>query len=261
MSTGLSLGTTLAEAKMHGRKLLVPYITGGLGTDWLDVLEAVIAAGADAVEVGIPFSDPIMDGPIIQEASQRALDSGATPASILGGLAERSFGAPLAVMTYYNIVHHAGVERFAGWLDTAGVSGVILPDLPVEEMGEWKSCAAARNIETVLLVAPTTPDDRAQKLVDESQGFVYAVGVMGVTGERNALASSARTISRRLTSMTDKPVLIGIGISTPEQAKEASQDADGVVVGSALVRRLLEGGGPDGAFDFISAIRRAVDAL
>ncbi len=257
----LSLSSHLNPKKNQSKKILVPYITGGLGDNWLEVLEAVIAAGADAVEIGIPFSDPIMDGPVIQEASQKAIESGATPSSILGALAKQSFGAPLAVMTYFNIVHHAGLERFAGWLDEAKVGGVVLPDLPIEEMGDWRTVAKAHKIETVQLVAPTTPDARARMLCEEAEGFVYAVGTMGVTGVRSALSDSAPLIGSRLSSFSDKPILVGIGVSNAEQAQQAAKSSDGVIVGSALVRRLLAGEGPDGAFKFVSELRSALDEL
>ncbi len=257
----LSLSSRLDLAKSSSKKILVPYITGGLGGDWLEVLDAVVAAGADAVEIGIPFSDPIMDGPVIQEASQRAIESGATPSSILGVLAKQSFGAPLAIMTYFNIVHHAGLERFAGWLDEASVGGVVLPDLPIEEMGEWRAVGKAHGIETVQLVAPTTPDSRAKMLCKEAEGFVYAVGTMGVTGVRSTLSESATLIGSRLRGFSEKPVLIGIGVSNPQQAKEAARSSDGVIVGSALVGRLLAGEGPDGAFKFVAELRSALDEL
>jgi tryptophan synthase alpha chain len=243
-----------------GRKLLVPYITGGLGPDWLDVLHAVAAAGADAVEVGIPFSDPLMDGPVVQEATRRALEQGATPTSVIGALGAVDAGVPLVVMTAYNIAFRAGHERFARSLAAHGVSGAILPDLPVDELDGWATSAADAGVETILLAAPTTPDDRLALICEHSHGWVYGVGVLGVTGERDSLASSASIIAKRLKAYTDKPVLIGIGVSTPEQAVEACRDADGVIVGSALVRRLLEGAGAEGAGAFVARLRAGLDA-
>src|SRR5947207_9179078 len=156
-----------------GRKLLVPYVTGGLGKQWLDVLRAMAAAGADAIEVGIPFSDPVMDGPTIQEASQRALEDGATPASIISGLRTVDVDVPLVVMTYYNIAFRAGHERFAHSLADAGVAGIILPDVPLEELDPWQSVASGAGIATTLLAAPITPDDRLAHVCERSQGFVY----------------------------------------------------------------------------------------
>jgi tryptophan synthase alpha chain len=254
------LEASLRASRAAGRKLLVPYITGGLGTDWLDVLRAVVDAGADAVEIGIPFSDPVMDGPVIQEASEHALAAGASPVTVLEGLRHADVGVPLAVMTYYNIAYHMGHERFAAELAGAGVSAAILPDLPYEEVGPWATAADAAGVETVLLAAPTAPDDRLPMICKRARGFVYAVGLLGVTGERDALASSATEIARRLTAVTDTPVLVGVGISDAAQAIEVCEVADGVVVGSALVRRLLAGEGPAGAATFIGGIRAALDA-
>ncbi|MGI8776349.1 MAG: tryptophan synthase subunit alpha [Acidimicrobiales bacterium] len=242
-----------------GHKLLVPYVTGGLGPDWLDVVRAVVAAGADAVEVGIPFSDPVMDGPVIQEASALALAGGATPAGLVADLARADVGVPLVVMTYYNLVFRAGHRRFARSLAEAGVAGAILPDLPLEELGDWARAADDAGVATILLAAPTTPDDRLDALCARSRGWIYGVGLMGVTGERANLASSTALMGVRLKAVTDLPVLIGVGVSTPTQAVEAAASADGVIVGSALVRRLLEGAGPDGAAAFVGELRAALD--
>lgn len=253
-----ALEKALTDKKNSGRKLLVPYINAGFG-NWVEAIHAVIDAGADAVEVGIPFSDPIMDGPIIQEASQKALEAGVTPAGILSDLRRSSFEVPLAVMTYYNIVHHAGHDRFAKELAECGVAGSIIPDLQLDEAGEWMKSARENGIDNVMLAAPSTSPERLRRLADNSHGFVYGVGLMGVTGVRNSLAESASEIARRLKEYTSKPVLVGVGVSTADQAIQVSRIADGVIVGSALVRRLLAGGGPQGAFDFMSEFRKALD--
>jgi tryptophan synthase alpha chain len=200
-----------------------------------------------------------MDGPIIQAASERALERGVTPASILDELRHVDAGVPLAVMTYYNVCFHMGHERFAATLAGSGVAAAILPDLPLEEVGPWAVAADAAGIETVLLAAPTAPDERLPLVCARARGFVYAVGLLGVTGERDELASSATVITKRVKDVTDKPVLVGVGVSTPEQAVEASEVADGVVIGSALVRRLLDGEGPDGVARFVASVRDALD--
>jgi len=238
----------------------VPYVTGGLGADWLDVVRAAAAAGADAIEIGIPFSDPVMDGPVIQEASARALAAGATPAGLVAELGRADVGVPLVVMTYYNLIFRAGHRRFARTLAEAGVAGAILPDLPLEELDDWARAADDAGVDTILLAAPTTPDDRLAALCARSRGWVYGVGLMGVTGERQALATSAAVMGARLKAVTDLPVLIGVGISTPAQAVAAADSADGVIVGSALVRRLLDGAGPEGAAAFVGELRAALDA-
>ena len=244
-----------------GRKLLVPYVTGGLGADWTDVVRAVAEAGADAVEVGIPFSDPVMDGPTIQHASSRALADGATPDAVVAGLATVVPGltVPVVVMTYVNVVLRPGPARFAPRLAEAGVAGVILPDLPVDELDDWAPAAEAAGLETILLAAPTTPPERLSVICARSRGWVYGVSVLGVTGERASLPPTAVEMGRRLKACTDKPVLLGVGVSTPEQAAEAAAAADGVIVGSAVVRRVLEGGGPAGAAEFVASLRAGLD--
>jgi tryptophan synthase alpha chain len=255
------LESALRAKRDAGRKLLVPYVTGGLDADWPRVVEAVAAAGADAVEIGVPFSDPVMDGPVIQAASQQALAGGATPASILAEAAKIDAGVPLVVMTYYNIVFRAGHRRFARSLAEQGVSGAILPDLPLVELDGWADAADEAGVETVLLAAPNTPDVTLAEICRRTRGWVYGIALMGVTGERTSLAASTGVMGRRLKAITDKPVLVGVGVSTPVQAAEAVADADGVIVGSALVRRLLEGAGPDGAAEFVSELRAGLDQL
>jgi tryptophan synthase alpha chain len=240
--------------RAEGRKLLVPYITGGL-EGWIDAIRAAAASG---VEIGIPFSDPVMDGPVIQLASQRALDAGATPVSIFDELRMVDVDIPLAVMCYYNTVHHAGVERFAAQLVAAGVVAAIVPDLPLEESAPWCEAADAAGIETVMLAAPTAPDDRLPLVAARARGFLYSVGLLGVTGERDRLASTATELAGRLKRVTDVPVLVGVGVSNAEQAREAVQVADGVIQGASVVRRLLDGG-PDAVGEYIAEVREAIN--
>jgi tryptophan synthase alpha chain len=253
------LESSLRAARADGRKLLIPYLMGGMTDDWEQTLAAAVAAGADAVEVGIPFSDPMMDGPVIQEAALRSLGRGTVPDQVLDGIARAEVTVPVAVMTYYNIVFRAGHKRMANSLVTAGVSGAIIPDLSLEEIGPWAEEADAAGVETVLLVAPSSPDDRVARICDRARGFVYAVARMGVTGERADLGVEARQVVERIRRHTDMPVCVGVGVSTPEQAAEVCEVADGVVVGSALVRRLLAGGGPEAAAEFVGLLRRAID--
>ncbi len=242
-----------------GHKLLVPYVTGGLGDQWIEAIEAVVAAGADAVEIGIPFSDPVMDGPTIQEASQRALSGGATPTGIINSLGDLKLGVPLVAMTYYNIVFRTGHRRFARLLADNGVSGAVVPDVPLEELDDWSRAADDAGIATVLLAAPVTPDDRLARICERSRGFVYGVSIMGVTGERQAISDTASILAKRLKSTTDKPVLIGFGVSTPQHAVELSADADGVITASALMRRMLDGGDADDVADIVADMRAALD--
>ncbi|CAB4367423.1 unannotated protein [freshwater metagenome] len=250
------------EAAMRSRidgggKCLVPYITGGY-PGWMDAVRACAANGADAIEIGIPFSDPVMDGPIIQQASQTALDGGATPVSILHDVRSLDVGIPLAVMCYYNTVFHAGHERFAHDLASAGISAAIVPDLPLEEAGDWCAAADAAGIETVMLAAPTAPDERLPRVAERARGFVYSVGLLGVTGERAALALTATTLAARVKKITTKPVLIGVGVSNAQQAVEASRVADGVIMGASVVRRMIDGGA-DSVGEFIAEVRHALD--
>ena len=258
MSAAVSLEAHLRAQRASGKKLLVPYVTGGLH-HWKEAIRAAAAAGADAIEVGIPFSDPVMDGPVIQEASQRALEGGATPLSVIQEISTLDVGIPVAVMLYYNTVFRMGHERFAATLAQHGVSGAIIPDLPLEEAGAW--CAAADNagVETVMLAAPTAPDDRLPRVVERARGFVYAVGLLGITGERDSLASTATALAIRLKKVTDKPILIGVGVSNAAQAYEACKVADGVIQGASVVRRLMESG-PEEVAKYISEVRSAIDA-
>lgn len=251
------LEAALRAGRSAGRKLLVPYVTGGL-PGWEHAVRAAANAGADAIEIGIPFSDPVMDGPVIQEASQKALEAGATPVSILHEIRELDVGIPLAVMLYYNTVHHAGHHRFAESLAAAGVVAAIVPDLPLEEAGPWCQAADASSIETVMLAAPTAPDERLPRICARTRGFVYSVGLLGVTGERNTLAATATALAKRLIAITDIPVLVGVGVSNAAQAREAVQVADGVVQGASIMRRMLEAG-PEAVGDYVAEVRAAID--
>src|ERR1700761_5563037 len=253
------LEKALRTRRDEGRKLLIPYLMGGMTEDWTESLAAVIAAGADAVEVGIPFSDPMMDGPVIQEAALRALGRGTVPEAVVDGIARAEAPVPIAVMTYYNLVYRAGHKRMARSLAAAGVSGAIIADLPIEEMQDWATEADAAGVDTVLLVAPSSPPDRVARICDRARGFVYAVARMGVTGERADLGGDVTKVVEGIRRWTDMPVCVGVGVSTPDQAAQVCEVADGVVVGSALVRRLLEGQGPEGAAGFVASFRDAID--
>ncbi len=256
------LEAALRAKRDEGRKLLCPYVMGGYPIDdWPRLIEGFASVGADALEIGIPFSDPVMDGPTVQEASTLALDNGTDPTTVLAGVATTEPGIPLVAMTYYNICFHMGHERFASSLKQAGISGAILPDLPLEEVDDWARVADAEGIETVMLAAPTAPDERLPRIVSRSRGFVYGVGLVGITGERAELASSALEMARRLKDTTDLPVIIGIGVSSPEQAAEVAEVADGVVVASAILRRMLEGGSPEDAIEFVGQLRAALDSV
>lgn len=256
---GLTLERILGDHIAAGHKCFVPYLTGGV-PDWERSIVAAAAAGAQAVEIGIPFSDPVMDGPVIQRSSDMALRSGATPASIIDSVESIEVAIPLAVMTYANLVFRYGYERFASSLRASGITGAIIPDIPLEEAGPWCDAADAAGVETVMLAAPTADDERLERVADRARGFVYAVGLLGITGERELLAITAKVIARRLKSVTAKPVLVGVGVSTPAQAVAVCEIADGVIVGSAIVRRIMETGSVDAGgeliAEFVDALRR-----
>ncbi|MFK8023388.1 MAG: tryptophan synthase subunit alpha [Ilumatobacter sp.] len=260
VATPRSLQAELVAKRDAGRKLLLPYVTAGIVPDWVELIDALVEAGADAVEVGIPFSDPAMDGPTIQEASTQALANGITPLGAMTALRGRSFDVPLIAMTYYNLVFRHGTERFAADLAASGMSAAILPDLPYEAAGDWLAAAAEHGIENVLLVAPVTSDARLAELVARSKGFIYTVSTMGTTGERSSLDDAASVLATRAKAVTELPVVIGFGISNPEHAVTASRSSDGVIVASALMRTLLGGGTIDDVADQVRAMRDALDA-
>ncbi|KUL21669.1 tryptophan synthase subunit alpha [Actinoplanes awajinensis] len=355
-------------------KRLNPYLTGGITPDWIDYLLAFQEAGADAVEIGLPFSDPMLDGATIQQASDQALRRGASVTSILADLtaARDRIRIPLIAMTYANLVFHhsaarphaggtvpgrepqadgttpdraqaggtapsrepeaggtapdreqaggtapdrepealrlaedggtraagatrrsssgpdgaahsgetgpdraahgsepdagdaasgGGPEAFCRRLAAAGFSGLIVPDVPIDELDQLEAAAAASGIDLILLAAPVTPPDRLAEIGARSRNFVYAVSVMATTGERDALAESAAPLADRIKAVTDLPVLIGFGISTPAQAAEAARAGDGVVIGAALMRRVLDGASPADLRVEVAAFRTALDQL
>lgn len=254
-----SLEAYLTERRSQ-RRLLMPYVTAGVCPDWLELVDAVIDAGADAVEIGIPFSDPAIDGSTIQEATVVALDAGMTPGKALAELKERPFGVPLIAMTHYNLVYRHGHERFAADMVEAGLWASILPDLPIEHADEWLAAADAVGVENVLLAAPVTSDERLALVAEHTGGFVYVVSTMGTTGARGAVDDAAGALAQRVKAATDKPAVIGFGISNGETAVTAAEHADGVITASALMRRILDGGSVDEAASLVAEIRAALDA-
>ncbi len=266
MTTSTQTSTPVRSLRAHlteqagKRRLLMPYVTAGISPDWLELVDAVIDAGADAVEIGIPFSDPAIDGTTIQEASVVALDAGMTPARCLSELQQREFGVPLIAMTHYNLVYRYGHERFAADLVAAGGWGTILPDLPIEHAGEWLAAASDAGIENVLLAAPVTSDERLALVAEHTGGFVYVVSTMGTTGARGEVDDAATVLARRVKAVTDAPAIVGFGISNAETAVTAAQEADGVIVASALMRRVLDGSSVEDAASLVAEIRAGLDA-
>ena len=248
------LESVLRARRDGGGRVFVPYVTGGFPGVDAALLRELVSCGADAIEVGIPFSDPVMDGGVIQEASRRALEAGAGPASILSTIAGAAVSVPVVVMTYVNPVFVRGFEGFLEEAVRVGVAGTIVPDLPVDEAGEWGAACERHGVANVLLAAPGTADDRLAKIGATSRGFVYCVATYGVTGARDSLAGTAGELVARLRPVTDLPLLIGVGVGSPDQAAKAGSFADGVIVGSALMRRLVEGD-RDGMLRLAAAFR------
>jgi len=255
-----ALEAALRAARERGGKAFVPYVTGGFPGVDAALLRGLQEAGADAVEVGIPHSDPIMDGGVIQEASRISLEKGTHPLDVLATVREAALGIPVVVMTYVNPVYRIGFEAFCRQLADAGVSGAILPDLPVDEASGFDALATARGIDTVLLAAPGTSAARYAAIGGAAHGFVYCVATYGVTGARDELSATAQEVVASLRPVTDLPLLVGVGIGTPAQAETACGFADGVIVGSALMGRLLDDG-PESLLVLASVFREAVPTI
>lgn len=231
----------LSQAFPKGRTALVCYVMGGDG-DTSALLQAVDEAGADVIELGLPFSDPIADGPVLQAAATRALASGATVRDVLATAARLRLRAPLVSMGYMNPVESMGVAAFARALRAANVAGAIIPDLPLEEAGPLRDALGEEGIDLVPLVAPTTPPERAGQIARAARGFLYTVSVTGVTGARAQLPADLEERLKALRAISPVPVAVGFGISRPEQAAALKGKADGIVVGTALVAAHHQGG-------------------
>ncbi|MEO1525065.1 MAG: tryptophan synthase subunit alpha [Planctomycetota bacterium] len=258
-----------AELKSAKRKALMPFVTAGDPN--MDVTAAVLeglsAAGADLAEIGIPYSDPIADGPVIQSSYQRALDGGfkLEQAMKLGESKASSVGMPLVTMVSYAIVHRIGLEVYVQRAKAAGYAGAIVPDLLVEEAGAFAKVCRDADFSLIQLVTPTTPRERQVQIANSSSGFLYYVSVTGITGERTALPTDLVDNVAWLRSQTDLPICIGFGISGPETAAKLAPVSDGLIVGSAIVRRIAEQDSAKSAADavasFVTELREAIDSV
>ncbi|MDX6616865.1 MAG: tryptophan synthase alpha chain [Solirubrobacterales bacterium] len=258
------IAAVFEAAKGDGRAALMPYMMGAFPdpATATAVAEAYAEAGADLIELGIPFSDPLADGPTIHSADTKALANGATFDSALAAVAGVADRVPVLVMCYANMVLTLGAERFAGRLADAGAAGAIVPDMPLEEATEVREALAARGLALVPLVAPTTPDDRLARIAELATGFVYVVSTTGTTGERKELAPELRDLTARVRETSPVPAAVGFGISTPEQAAEVGEIADGVIIGTRLVRAVDEADSPEAAAREVSGFLAEVrDAL
>ena len=260
MSHPYRLDQTFARLKADEEGALVAFITAGDPTieGTPDLVAALADAGADVIELGIPYSDPQADGPSIQASSQRALDRGMTPATVLQMVRDvrAKTDVPLVLMTAYNIPLKYGLERFAQAFAEAGADGAILTDLPPEEAERWKAAAESHGLSTVFLIAPTSTPERIALIAHNTTGFVYCVSRTGVTGSRAELPPELQALIARVRAATDKPVCVGFGVSRPDHVAQVIQNADGAVIGSALVDFLhAHAGDPDSAAKLTDLVR------
>jgi len=247
----VSVSDTFRQLRDRNQCALIPFITAGdpdLETT-KQALQVLDRNGADLIELGVPYSDPLADGPVIQAAATRALQRGTTLAQVLTVVetVSPSLQAPIILFTYYNPILNWGIDRFFADIAAAGVQGLVIPDMPLEEVQGLQAAATTAGIDIILLVAPTTPEARLRAIATQSQGFIYLVSVTGVTGARTNLQQQVKGRLQQLKQITSKPIGVGFGVSQPEQAHTLSQwGADGVIVGSAFVKRLGEGTPADG---------------
>ncbi len=255
---------TFESLKQNGRKALMPYVTMGFPAleSALEIVPALAEAGADLVELGVPFSDPLADGATIQAAGQRALANGMSLTLCLeqaATLRARGVTVPFVLMGYYNPIMQFGFERFAERAVACGIDGLIVPDLPPEEAETLHAAATARGLDVIFLLAPTSDAARIQTVTALSGGFVYLVSLVGVTGARENMPPDLADFVARVRAVTDKPLAVGFGIATPEQAAQVAQIADGVIVGSALVKVIGAAERPaEAAWAFVTAMRAAI---
>ncbi|WP_028473688.1 tryptophan synthase subunit alpha [Nocardioides alkalitolerans] len=241
----MTVAPAFARAREEGRAALVGYLPAGFPDvpGAVDALRVMVDAGCDVIEVGMPYSDPVMDGPTIQAAAQQALENGCRTSDVLRTVeAVAATGVPTVVMTYWNPVERYGVERFAADLANAGGAGLITPDITPDYGAEWIAAADAHDLDKIFLVAPSSTDERVALTTQASRGFVYATAVMGVTGARTTTSDLAGPLVARVRATTDLPIGVGLGVSNGDQAAEVGAYADGVIVGSAFVRALLDAG-------------------
>ena len=253
------LDDLFTRVRSENRSALIAYIPAGFPTikDCHRIIEAFVEGGVDAIEIGFPYSDPVMDGPTIQAAAVTALDNGTSASDVLDALevAVKS-GVPSVVMTYWNPIEKYGVTNFAQAIAARGGSGVIHPDITIEESEQWLAAAEAEQINPIYVVALSTSDERLAKVTAKCGGFVYAASIMGVTGARASVSSGAEGLVSRIRTTTDLPVAVGLGVSTREQARDVARYADGVIVGSAFVKAILDAPSFEAGLDAVRELTR-----
>ena len=256
--SSVSVKDTIARCKSEGRGVLVAYLPAGFPSvaESVDAAKAALEAGADILEFGVPYSDPVMDGVVIAEATQKALEAGFKLKDLFPAITDitSSTDKPILVMTYWNPVVQYGVDRFAHDLKAAGGAGLITPDLIPDEAAEWMEAATRHGLENVFLAAPSSSDERLRRAAEQSHGFVYAVSTMGITGTRDDVDSAAKTLVERLYANGATEVCVGLGISSAQQVRDVVSFADGAIVGSALVRALADAG-PSGVATLVAELR------
>ncbi len=258
-----SLREVFTRARAEGRAALIGYLPSGFPTqaEGIDLAVAMVSCGVDIVEVGLPYSDPLMDGPVIQAAVHRSLVAGSTVSHVFDTVAGvAATGAPTLVMSYWNPIERIGVQSFAARLHAAGGVGVITPDLIPEEAADWCDATDAAGVDRVFLVAPSSTDARIAGVAGVTSGFVYAASTMGVTGARASVGSGARELVARVRAATDLPVAVGLGVSTGAQAAEVAHYADGVIVGSAFIALILAAADHAEALASVSALAQELAA-
>ena len=253
------LHEVFAKAKSENRAALIAYLPAGYPTadGAVECIAAMVEGGVDIVEIGFPYSDPVMDGPVIQEAAEISLKGGTSAADVFAALkVATDTGVAAVVMTYWNPIERYGVNEFAQSIAANGGSGVITPDLTIEESDRWLAATEKSQINPIYVVAPSTNDSRLADVTAKTGGFVYAASLMGVTGTRTSVSSDASNLVSRVRSVTDLPVSVGLGVSTREQAKSVAAYADGVIVGSAFIKLLLDAESEQEGLDSISHLAR-----
>lgn len=254
-----ALDELFVKLRKENRAALIAYLPAGFPSaqECKDAIATLHSAGVDAIEIGFPYSDPVMDGPTIQAAADISLKGGTGAVEVLSTLRlAHDVGLPAVVMTYWNPIERYGVDAFAKAIASHGGSGVITPDLTIEESGTWRTATSAAGINTIYVLAPSSTQERIAAVSAQCSGFVYAASLMGVTGARTTTSSAAQNLVSRIRSTTDLPVAVGLGVSTREQARQVAGFADGVIVGSAIIKTLLDARSHEAGLEAIGALAK-----
>ena len=256
-----AIAELFAKTKQENRAALIAYIPAGFPSRelCLKLIDALVENGVDLIEIGYPYSDPLMDGPTIQEAVQSSLDQGVKATDVFDSVARvNQAGAVAVVMSYYNPLFKYGSEKFLENLRNNGGAGVITPDLIPDEASDWLRHVNSRNLDNIFLVAPSSTDERIELVAENASGFIYAASLMGVTGVKSAQSSNVAQLVSRVRSKSDLPVCVGLGVNNPDQVREIAQFADGVIVGSAFIREILNAANDEAAVARVGELAAAL---